>query len=64
VKIIVDAAACEAHGDCVVAAPDVFDLGEDDEVVRVIDQTLSEDVRSKVEMAVRVCPVAAIRIEG
>jgi len=63
-KIIVDTAKCEAHGDCVVAAPNLFDLGEDDDVVRVLDDEPGEQHRADLEMAVKLCPVAAILVEG
>ena len=61
-KITVDLDKCEAHGDCVVAAPELFDLGEDDDVVRVLDDEPGEQLRDKAEMAVRLCPVSAIAI--
>jgi ferredoxin len=63
-KITVDFDKCEAHGDCVVAAPELFDLGEDDDVVRVLDAEPGEDLRAKAEMAVKLCPVAAITLDG
>lgn len=63
-KIIVDTTKCEAHGDCVVAAPNLFDLGEDDEVVRVLDAEPDESQRTTAELAVKLCPVAAILLEG
>ncbi|OLL73461.1 Ferredoxin [Pseudonocardia sp. Ae168_Ps1] len=62
-KITVDFALCESHGDCVVAAPDVFDLGEEDEVVRLLEEDPDESRRTAVEHAARMCPVAAIQIE-
>lgn len=63
-KITVDTGLCEAHGDCVLAAPELFDLGEEDEVVRVLDAEPAEELRTKAELAVRLCPVAAIKIDG
>jgi ferredoxin len=62
-KVIVDLDVCEAHGDCVIAAPEVFDLGDDDEVVTVTQPNPPEELRQKVEAAVRDCPVTAIRLE-
>ncbi|MFE3001612.1 ferredoxin [Nocardia sp. NPDC059246] len=62
-KITVDPALCAAHGDCVIAAPDIFDLGDDDEVVRILDDSPGEQYRAQVEEAVRLCPVAALRVE-
>lgn len=63
-KITVDFDHCEVHGDCVVAAPEVFDIGDDDEVVQVLDDEPGEELRAKVETAVKMCPVAAIKLAG
>jgi ferredoxin len=62
-KVIVDLDVCQAHGDCVVAAPEIFDLGEDDDVVTVINPEPGEELRAKAERAEQDCPVTAIRIE-
>jgi len=62
-KIIVDTEKCEAHGDCVIAAPSVFDLDDDDHVVKLLMAEPPEDMRAEVEQAARDCPVAAITIE-
>ena len=48
-KLIVDLDVCAAHGDCVVAAPELFDLGEDDDVVTVLDAEPGEELRAKAE---------------
>lgn len=62
-KVILDPSACEAHGDCVLAAPAIFDLGEDDDVVTVLMPEPAEELRAQAEAAARACPVSAIRIE-
>ena len=62
-RIIVDLHVCAAHGDCVVAAPDLFDLGEDDDVVTVLIEEPGEEHRAAADRAVQDCPVSAIRIE-
>jgi ferredoxin len=62
-RVVLDQTRCAAHGDCVVAAPKVFDLDDDDDFARVIDENPPQDLRSEVEMAVRVCPVSAISLE-
>jgi ferredoxin len=62
-KVIVDTSICEAHGDCVLAAPEVFDLDDEDNVVRVLQQEPAEELRDQVEEAEQMCPVSAIRIE-
>ncbi|MFJ9390466.1 ferredoxin [Nocardioides sp. NPDC101246] len=63
-KINVDTHLCEVHGDCVVAAPDVFDIGEDDDVVQLLLADPGEEHRATVTQAARMCPVSAILIEG
>lgn len=62
-RIIVDSDRCELHGECMVAAPDLFDI-RDDEVVSVLNAEPGEHLRAAVERAVLMCPVGAIRIEG
>lgn len=62
-KVIVDLDVCEAHGDCVIAAPEIFDLGDDDDVVTVLQAEPPEELRAKAELAVTNCPVAAITLE-
>ena len=61
-KIIVDYDLCEANGMCVGAAPEVFDLDDDDNLhLKIAEPT--EERRAEVEEAVRLCPRAALRIE-
>ena len=62
-RVIVDLDVCAAHGDCVIAAPEIFDLGDDDEVVTVLLEEPGEELRAQAERAVEDCPVSAIRIE-
>jgi ferredoxin len=62
-KVIVDLDVCQAHGDCVVAAPEIFDLGEEDDVVTVVNPEPGEELRAAAERAEQDCPVTAIRIE-
>ena len=61
-KVHVDMNLCQSHGECVIAAPDVFELGDDD--VLVWKEDVPEERREAVEEAENACPMAAIRIEG
>ncbi len=61
-KVHVDMNLCQSHGECVFAAPDVFELGDDD-VLRG-EEDVDESRRAAVEEAVNVCPMTAITIEG
>jgi ferredoxin len=62
-KVVVDELRCDAHGVCVSVCPEVFDLGDDDDVVRLIDERPDESLRESVEKAAQQCPKAAITIE-
>jgi ferredoxin len=61
-KVHVDMNLCQSHGECVFAAPDVFELGDDD--VLVWQENVPEDRREAVMAAVNACPMMAIRVEG
>lgn len=60
-KVHVDMNLCQSNGECVIAAPDVFELGDDD--VLVWQEDVSDDRRDAVEDAVNRCPMMAISIE-
>jgi ferredoxin len=62
IKVIVDMNLCQSHGECVYAAPDVFELGDDD-VLRWQEE-VDDCRREALEEAVNVCPMMAIRLEG
>jgi ferredoxin len=61
-RVVVDYDLCESNGLCMDAAPEVFELREDDNLY-VLDETPDEKLRAKVEQAARVCPKQAIKIE-
>jgi len=60
-KVHVDMNLCQSHGECVVVAPDVFELGDDD--VLVWQEDVDESRRDDMEAAVSACPMMAIRLE-
>jgi ferredoxin len=62
-KVIVDTSRCELHGECVMAAPDVFAIEDDQDSVTLLNDQPDEQLRSAVEEAAMMCPVTAIRIE-
>ncbi|MBA3279389.1 MAG: ferredoxin [Geodermatophilaceae bacterium] len=57
-----DFEACQGYANCVMAAPTVYDIDDDGTVVLLKEQ-ISEEERSKVEEAVKSCPVSALSIE-
>jgi len=62
-KVNVDFDLCESNALCMAAAPEVFEV-RDDDFLYILDETPPEALRSKVEEAVRACPKAAITLEG
>jgi ferredoxin len=61
-RIVVDYALCDSHALCTAEAPEVFEVGDDDRLHILIDSP-GEDLRAKIEAAVRVCPKQALSIE-
>ncbi|HEX8582264.1 MAG TPA: ferredoxin [Acidimicrobiales bacterium] len=62
-KVVVDFDLCESNARCMVAAPEVFEV-RDDDFLYVLQENPPEELRAKVEEAARVCPRHAITIEG
>lgn len=62
-KVTLRADRCELHGECMVAAPEVFTIDDDAEVVTILDPEPGEHLRPAIEEAVMMCPLAAIMIE-
>ena len=60
-KLIVDWPRCEGHGLCEEAAPRLLHLDDDGELVLDV-QDIDESNLKAAEAAVRVCPVAALRL--
>jgi ferredoxin len=61
-KVIVDFDACMSNAQCVLAAPDVFEVREDG-MLYVLQEEPPESRRAQVENAARLCPTQAITIE-
>ena len=62
-KVIVDPDRCEGQAVCVGLAPAVFELNDDDEVVRIVVDDVPAEQEKRVRKAVEKCPMAALRIE-
>lgn len=58
-KVQVNQDMCEGHGKCMAAAPEVFELRDDDLSYVLIDD-VPDDLKPKVERAIRLCPRQAI----
>ena len=61
-RVVVNRNLCESFGVCTGVAPEVYELGDDDVLV-ILDEHPSDDLRPKVEEAVRLCPKQALSIE-
>jgi ferredoxin len=60
-RVVVDFDLCESNALCMAAAPEVFEV-RDDDFLYVLNETPPDDMRPQVEEAVRRCPKAAISI--
>ena len=61
-KVVVDFDLCESNAICMAAAPEVFEV-RDDDFLYVLDETPSDELKPKVDEAVRRCPKQAISLE-
>jgi len=57
-----DLTLCQGYSNCVVEAPDIFDIGDQGTVV-VLRQQIDEGERERAEAAARSCPVSALIVE-
>jgi ferredoxin len=57
-----DFKACQGYANCVIGAPDVYDIDDDGVVVLLKDDIPAEDL-PRIEEAARSCPVSALTIE-
>jgi ferredoxin len=60
-NVHVDMNRCDRHGQCAIAAPAVFELTDDNELIYLPE--VDESMRDAVVAASDVCPTAAIRID-
>jgi ferredoxin len=61
ISIKVNRATCNGYGNCLLAAPDIFDLGDDGLVVLKRD-TVDDDQLALVRRAVYDCPTDSIEL--
>jgi len=62
-KVIIDTDKCVASGQCVLAAPDVFDQREEDGIVILLAENPPDESAEDVREAATLCPARAIRLE-
>ena len=61
-RVVVDYDLCESNALCMAAAPEVFEV-RDDDFMYVLQENPPEELRPKVEEAVQRCPKQALKIE-
>lgn len=62
-RVVVDFDLCESNALCMAAAPDVFEVRDDDFLYVLVEEP-PEERRAAVEEAARRCPKQAITVEG
>jgi ferredoxin len=60
--ITIDESKCCAAGQCVFAAPDLFDQRDDDGIVILLDSDPPEGQWENARQAAAVCPAVAIEV--
>jgi len=63
VRVTVDLGRCNAYANCVMEAPDVFDIDDATGLVKLLQESPPEERRERILAAARVCPVQAIAVE-
>jgi ferredoxin len=58
-----DLGLCQGYANCVIAADDTFDIG-DDGVVVLLRAEFPESDRVRIETAARSCPASALTVAG
>ena len=61
-RVVVNRALCDGNGNCAAAAPELFLLDADDNLMILMD-SFGEDLRAKAEAAIRSCPKNALSLE-
>lgn len=61
-RLLLDRPRCEGHGLCEEAAPQLMHLDDGGELV-LDHENLAQDELVAANSAIRVCPVAALRVE-
>lgn len=60
-RIDIDQNRCEGYGFCAEAAPELLEL-DDDGILHNRTDSVPEDLLERAEAAIRVCPVAALKL--
>jgi ferredoxin len=63
-RVVVDFDKCKSNAVCMAVAPEVFDVHDDDGFLYLLQESPPEELRPKMDEAVRRCPTGALSIEG
>lgn len=63
-KLVLDIDACMGYANCIIEAPELFDIDEETDKAVILVEAPDDSFRATAERAVRVCPAVALRIEG
>jgi ferredoxin len=61
-RVVVDFDKCQSNAVCMGVAPEMFEV-RDDNFLYILDEHPPEELRPKLEEAVRRCPTQAISVE-
>jgi len=62
VKISIDKDKCISTGNCVLAAPGLFDQSEDDGTIVVLNDSPTPELHESARHAAATCPVLVIQV--
>lgn len=62
-KIIADLETCQGYANCVIEAPDLFDIDEGTSKVVVLEASPQPGMEADARRAAAACPVKALTIE-
>jgi ferredoxin len=60
-ELRIDTTRCEGHAQCIIVAPELFDLGDDDVSV-VLNPRPTNEQQDLAHRAAQMCPIQAISV--
>jgi ferredoxin len=63
-RVVLDLETCQGYANCVMAAPEVFDIDEKTGLAILLQEQPDDAQRDAVEEAVRQCPTESISLES
>ena len=62
-RVGIDLSRCAGYGNCIEAAPAVFDMSDDADVAVVLIENPGPEYAQQVRKAARVCPAEAVIVD-